>query len=62
MSEGPRDLLISTAKTDSEGVLVAVRDSGPGLAPESVERLFEPFYTTKPGGLGDGAVDLPFDH
>jgi signal transduction histidine kinase len=54
MSEGPRDLLISTAKTDSEGVLVAVRDSGPGLAPESVERLFEPFYTTKPGGLGMG--------
>jgi len=53
-SEGPRDLLISTAKTDSEGVLVAVRDSGPGLAPESVERLFEPFYTTKPGGLGMG--------
>jgi signal transduction histidine kinase len=53
-SEGPRDLLISTAKTDSEGVLVSVRDSGPGLAPESVERLFEPFYTTKPGGLGMG--------
>jgi PAS domain S-box-containing protein len=54
MSEGPRELLISTAKTDSEGVLVAVRDSGPGLAPESVERLFESFYTTKPGGLGMG--------
>jgi signal transduction histidine kinase len=35
-------------------VLVAVRDSGPGLAPESVERLFESFYTTKPGGLGMG--------
>ena len=30
MSEGPRELLISTTKTDSEGVLVAVRDSGPG--------------------------------
>jgi PAS domain S-box-containing protein len=54
MSEGPRELLISTAKTDSEGVLVAMRDSGPGLAPESVERLFESFYTTKPGGLGMG--------
>ena len=54
MSEGPRELLISTAKTDSEGVLVAVRDSGPGLAPESVDRLFESFYTTKPGGLGMG--------
>jgi signal transduction histidine kinase len=54
MSEGPRELLISTAKTDSEGVLVAMRDSGPGLAPESVDRLFESFYTTKLGGLGVG--------
>jgi signal transduction histidine kinase len=54
MSEGVRELLISTAKTDSEGVLVAVRDSGPGLAPEGLERLFEAFYTTKPGGLGMG--------
>jgi PAS domain S-box-containing protein len=54
MSEGLRELLISTAKTDSEVVLVAVRDSGPGLAPEGLERLFEAFYTTKPGGLGMG--------
>jgi PAS domain S-box-containing protein len=54
MSEGFRELAISTAKTDSEGVLVAVRDSGPGLAPEDLERLFEAFYTTKPDGLGMG--------
>jgi C4-dicarboxylate-specific signal transduction histidine kinase len=53
MSEGQRDLLISTAKTNS-GVLVSVRDSGPGLAAEGVERFFESFYTTKPGGLGMG--------
>jgi hypothetical protein len=53
MSEGPRELLISTAKSDS-GVVVSVRDSGPGLTPESRERLFESFYTTKPGGLGMG--------
>jgi signal transduction histidine kinase len=53
MSEGPRELLISTAKTDA-GVLFAVRDSGPGLAPESVDRLFESFYTTKTAGLGMG--------
>lgn len=49
-----RNLNISTANTASEGVLVAVRDSGPGLTPENVERLFEPFYTTKPGGMGMG--------
>jgi PAS domain S-box-containing protein len=53
MSEGPRELLISVARTDI-GVLVSVRDSGPGLLPESAERLFEAFYTTKPDGLGMG--------
>jgi PAS domain S-box-containing protein len=54
MNEGrPRELLISTATTD-RGVLVSVRDSGPGLTPESIERLFDSFYTTKPGGLGMG--------
>jgi PAS domain S-box-containing protein len=52
--KGPRDLLISTAEVISNGVLVAVRDSGPGLNPESVDRLFDPFYTTKPGGMGMG--------
>jgi PAS domain S-box-containing protein len=53
-SKGARELRVSTAEIDSERVLVAVRDSGPGLAPESVDRLFESFYTTKPGGLGMG--------
>ena len=52
--EGSRELLISTGKAESDGVLVAVRDSGPGLAPASLERLFGAFYTTKPGGLGMG--------
>jgi signal transduction histidine kinase len=37
-----------------EGVCVAVRDSGHGLRPESLPRLFEPFYTTKPDGMGMG--------
>jgi PAS domain S-box-containing protein len=54
MDEGSRELLISTEKTHSDAVLVAVRDSGPGFPPESAERLFESFYTTKPGGLGMG--------
>ena len=36
--------------------------SGPGLAPATLEHLFEAFYTTKPERIGDGAVDLPLDH
>jgi PAS domain S-box-containing protein len=49
-----RDLLIRTERADDDGVLVAVLDSGPGLLPARFERLFEPFYTTKAGGLGIG--------
>jgi len=52
ISDRPRELLISTGRDGSDRVVVAVRDSGPGLAPASLERLFESFYTTKPGGLG----------
>src|SRR6516165_6247836 len=54
VGEGARELLISTGKDASGGVLVAVRDSGPGLNPETVARLFDAFYTTKPGGMGMG--------
>jgi signal transduction histidine kinase len=54
VSEGSRELLIGTGKDASGGVLVAVQDSGPGLNPESFDRLFNAFYTTKPGGLGMG--------
>ena len=53
-SEGARELLISTRKTEPAVVLVSVRDSGPGLEAATIERLFEAFYTTKPGGLGMG--------
>ena len=54
VSEGSRGLLIRTGKDASGRVLVAVQDSGPGLNPESFERLFDSFYTTKPGGTGMG--------
>jgi signal transduction histidine kinase len=53
-TEGARDLLISTGKVSSEDVLVSVRDSGPGLAPTALDRLFDAFYSTKPSGLGLG--------
>ena len=42
----PRELLISTEQHD-KGVLVAVRDSGPGIDPTHLERVFDAFYTTK---------------
>jgi hypothetical protein len=47
-------LLISTEQTEANGVLVAVRDSGPGIDPEHVARVFEAFYTTKSSGVGMG--------
>ena len=53
VSGGSRKLLIGTGK-DSSGVLVTVHDSGPGLDPKSSDRLFDAFYTTKPGGMGMG--------
>jgi signal transduction histidine kinase len=52
--EGPRELLISTAADNANGVRVDMRDSGPGLSAESLARLFDPFYSTKPDGMGMG--------
>jgi C4-dicarboxylate-specific signal transduction histidine kinase len=49
----PRELLIST-KQDHTGVLVAVHDSGPGIHPEHLDRVFNSFYTTKSSGMGMG--------
>jgi PAS domain S-box-containing protein len=53
-SEGSRKILITTGKTESDEVLVAVHDSGPGLDPAHPEDLFKAFHTTKPNGLGLG--------
>jgi C4-dicarboxylate-specific signal transduction histidine kinase len=52
--EGARELVITTGKGEPDGVLVVVRDSGPGLSSAGLDRIFEAFYTTKPGGLGMG--------
>jgi PAS domain S-box-containing protein len=54
VAERPRELFITTARAEPNGVLVTVKDSGPGLAPSNLEQLFAPFYTTKPDGLGMG--------
>jgi PAS domain S-box-containing protein len=54
VSEWPREMLISTARDSSGGILVTVRDSGSGLPAETIENVFNPFYTTKTDGLGMG--------
>ena len=70
LSEGARELCVSSRKVSPadavrneeasgvsshpEEILIEVRDSGPGLDPEHLNRLFEAFYTTKPQGLGIG--------
>jgi signal transduction histidine kinase len=51
---GSRELVISTEQTKTGGVLVAVGDSGPGIDPTHLERVFQAFYTTKSGGTGMG--------
>jgi C4-dicarboxylate-specific signal transduction histidine kinase len=51
---GTRELLISTEQNQAKEVLVAVCDSGPGIGPENLKRVFEAFYTTKASGMGMG--------
>jgi PAS domain S-box-containing protein len=49
-----RLLLISTGQSRTDSALVAIRDSGPGIEPDHLERVFDPFYTTKSNGVGMG--------
>jgi two-component system sensor kinase FixL len=49
-----REIVISTSRSGANAVEVRVADSGPGLAPEVAARLFQPFVTTKPDGIGIG--------
>jgi PAS domain S-box-containing protein len=48
------ELIVNTGIDESEGVQWEVRDCGPGIRPEDLERIFRPFFTTKEGGLGMG--------
>jgi len=54
VGHGSPKLIIATAKHNEKMVKVSVWDAGCGLDPEDLERIFEPYHTTKPGGLGMG--------
>src|SRR5206468_2041893 len=54
VTDRSRDLLIRSCQYESDKVLVAVQDSGIGLVTESLDHLFEAFFTTKPKGMGMG--------
>jgi signal transduction histidine kinase len=52
--KGVRKLSINTNQDKTGSILIAVRDSGPGIDAEQFDRVFEPFYTTKASGVGMG--------
>jgi len=48
------NIWLSTAYREDYSVVIHIRDDGPGIAPASVEKIFEPYYTTKEKGTGLG--------
>ncbi len=54
VTDRPPQLMIRTYRDETDRVVVAVEDCGPGLAGENADRVFDPFFSTKPGGLGMG--------
>ena len=62
VEEGARELSISTEQGETNDILVAVQDSGPGIDPENLKRVFVPFYTKKTDWNRNGTLDLPVHH
>ena len=54
MDDKTRGQILVRTGRDADNVWVEVADSGSGIAPDDLKRIFEPFYTTKPQGLGTG--------
>jgi len=54
VDDRPRELLIRTERDEGDRVLLSVKDAGIGFDPQTVDRLFETFYTTKNDGMGVG--------
>ena len=54
VGERARELVITTRNVDADRVQASVEDSGTGLDPNTIDKIFDSFYTTKPGGMGMG--------
>ena len=54
VADRARELVITTRNIDPDQVQVTVEDSGKGIDPQKIDRIFDSFYTTKPGGMGMG--------
>ena len=54
VDERARELVITTRNIEEDQVQVTVKDSGLGIDPDTIDKIFDPFYTTKPGGMGMG--------
>jgi signal transduction histidine kinase len=54
VTDRPRELAIRSHQVDRGQLLVSVMDHGVGISPEDADRLFNAFFTTKPGGMGIG--------
>jgi signal transduction histidine kinase len=54
VKDRPRELMIRSQLYSSDSVIVAVQDAGVGFDPDQMPRLFDAFFTTKPGGMGMG--------
>jgi signal transduction histidine kinase len=52
--DGTRELTIKSQRTENEQLLVSVSDTGVGLPPQQVDKIFDAFFTTKPHGTGMG--------
>jgi len=52
--DGERELAVRSSRDEADNLVVAVRDTGGGIAPENIERLFDAFFTTKAHGMGMG--------
>jgi signal transduction histidine kinase len=58
----PRVLKVQTDQANPGMVRVSIEDTGTGIDPSNIDRIFKPYFTTKANGMGDGPCHLPFDH